>query len=68
MSRRTATLLAWSMCALCLALTALSFVLLFLSLSRPDVPAYRYWAEGTLLGVGYSAVGAVVALADLNTP
>jgi hypothetical protein len=61
MSRRTATLLAWSMCALCLALTALSFSLLFFSLSHPGVPVYRYWAEGTFLGVGYSAVGAVVA-------
>ncbi len=46
MNRRSTTLLAWSMCALCLALTTLSILLLFLSLSRPDVLVYRYRAEG----------------------
>jgi hypothetical protein len=39
----------------------LSLWLLVLGLSRPNVPVYPYWAEGTLLAVGYSTVGAVVA-------
>jgi hypothetical protein len=42
-------------------LTVLSLWLLVLGLSRPNVPVYPYWAEGTLLAVGYSTVGAVVA-------
>ena len=61
MSTRTAALLAWSACVVSWALTALSFLLLALNLSHPDVPIYPYWAEGTLLAVGYSTVGAVVA-------
>jgi hypothetical protein len=61
MSRRTATRLAWSMCALSLALTALSLLLLSLNLSRPDVPIYPYWAENVLFAVGYAIVGAVIA-------
>jgi hypothetical protein len=61
MSTRAAALMAWSACAVSLTLTALSFLLLALNLSHPDVPIYPYWAEGTLLAVGYSTVGAVVA-------
>ena len=61
MSTRTAALMAWAACVVSLALTALSFLLLALNLSHPDVPIYSYWAEGTLLAVGYSTVGAVVA-------
>src|ERR687893_2469556 len=44
-----------------MVLTVLSLWLLVLGLSRPNVPVYPYWAEGTLLAVGYSTVGAVVA-------
>jgi hypothetical protein len=58
---RAAALLAWVMCLLALVLTALSFLLLILNLSYPDVPLYPYWAEGTLLAVAYSTVGALVA-------
>jgi hypothetical protein len=58
---RAAALMAWSACLVSLTLTALSFWLLALNLSHPDVPIYPYWAEGTLLAVGYSTVGAVVA-------
>ena len=34
---------------------------MILNLSHPDVPLYLYWAEDTLLAVGYSTVGAVAA-------
>ena len=39
----------------------LSLWLLILNLSHPKVPVYLYWAEDTLLAVGYSTVGAVAA-------
>jgi hypothetical protein len=39
----------------------LSFWLLMVNLSHPNVPIYLYWAEDTLLAVGYSTVGAVAA-------
>jgi hypothetical protein len=58
---RAAALLAWVMCLLALVLTALSFLLLILNLSYPEVSLYPYWAEGTLLAVAYSTVGALVA-------
>jgi hypothetical protein len=61
MSARAAAWLAWVMCALSLVLTVLSLWLLILNLSHPNVPVYLYWAEDTLLAVGYSTVGAVVA-------
>ena len=61
MSKRAASWLAWSMCALSLALTALSLFLLVLNLSDPDVPIHRYWAISTLLALGFSTVGAVIA-------
>jgi hypothetical protein len=58
---RAAGWLAWIMCALSIALTVLSVWLLILNLSHPNVPVYLYWAEDTLLAVGYSTVGAVAA-------
>jgi hypothetical protein len=61
MSSRAAAWLAWSMCLLALALTALSVVFLILNLSYPNVPVYRYWPESTILAVAYSIVGALVA-------
>jgi hypothetical protein len=61
MNPRAAALMAWAACVVSLTLTALGFLLLALNLSHPDVPIYPYWAEGTLLAVGYSTVGAVVA-------
>src|ERR687896_1055928 len=61
LSTRAASWLAWTMWALSMVLTVLSRWLLVLGLSRPNVPVYPYWAEGTLLAVGYSTVGAVVA-------
>jgi hypothetical protein len=68
MSTYTAALLAWSACVVSLALTALSFMFLALNLSHPDVPIYPYWAEGTLLALGYSTVGAVVASRRSQNP
>jgi hypothetical protein len=49
------------MWALSIGLTVLSLWLLTLNLSHPNVPVYLYWAEDTLLAVGYSTVGAVAA-------
>jgi signal transduction histidine kinase len=60
MSRRTAAWLAWSMCVLSLALTALSLLLLILNLSHPGVPIFDYWLENTVVAAGFSTVGAVV--------
>jgi len=60
MSRRAAARLAWSACALSLALTLLSLVFLILNLSHPDIPVYSFWIENVLFSVGFSAVGAVI--------
>jgi hypothetical protein len=51
-----------------MALTVLGLWLLVLGLSQPNVPVYLYWAEGTLLSVGYSTVGAVVASRSPENP
>ena len=61
MSKRTASWLVWSAWALSLALTAFSLLLLALTLSHPDVPIYSSWLEETLIAMGCSTVGAVVA-------
>jgi hypothetical protein len=61
MSARVAAWLAWIMWALSIGLTMLSLWLLMVNLSHPNVPVYLYWAEDTLLAVGYSTVGAVAA-------
>jgi hypothetical protein len=60
MGGRTASWLAWSACALSLALTALT-VLLIVLLLRSDTPIYYYWLETSMVAVGYSTVGAIVA-------
>src|SRR5215211_3524289 len=60
MSGRTAAWLAWTACALSLALTALT-VLLIVLLLRSDTPIYYYWLETSMVAVGYSTVGAIVA-------
>src|SRR5215216_2456567 len=57
---RAAAWLAWSLCALSLALTALSLMLLVLNLAHPDTPIHPYWTVNTLLAVGFSPVGAVI--------
>jgi hypothetical protein len=60
MSARTAFWIAWSACALSLALTALT-VLLIVLLLRSDTQIYYYWLETSMVAVGYSTVGAIVA-------
>jgi hypothetical protein len=60
MSGRTAAWLAWTACALSLALTALT-VLLIVLLLRSDTPIYYYWLETSMVALGYSTVGAIVA-------
>src|ERR671915_220833 len=60
MSTRTAVWLAWSSCALSLALTALT-VLIIVLLLRSDTPIYYYWLETSMVALGYSTVGAIVA-------
>ncbi|MDQ3930482.1 MAG: hypothetical protein M3328_15230, partial [Chloroflexota bacterium] len=57
---RASVWLPWSVCVVPVVMTALGFLLLFLTLSRSAVPIYRFWAENTLLALGSSAVGAVV--------
>jgi hypothetical protein len=61
MSYRTATWLAWSLCAFSVALTALSLLLLALSLSHPDVHIFDHWLDSTLAAMCFSTVGAVIA-------
>ena len=61
MSRRNTTWLAWSLGALSLALTALSLLLLAFNRSDPNAHIFDHWIENTVLAVGLSAVGAVVA-------
>src|SRR5919202_6557420 len=61
MNPRTSAWLAWSVCAVSLALTVLSFLFFLLTISHAGAPIYLFWAENTLLAVGYSTVGAVVA-------
>jgi hypothetical protein len=67
MSTRTAAWLAWAVCALSLALTALSFLLIALSL-RQNAPIFFYWLECTLFAVGYSVIGAIIASRLPNHP
>src|SRR5215207_883253 len=61
MSTRTASKLAWGLCALSLALTALSCLLLILNLSHPNTHLYEPWLDNTLTAVFYPTVGALVA-------
>ncbi len=61
MSRRTATWLAWSMCALSLVLTALSLLLLALNRSHPNAHVFDYWGEFTVVAIAGATVGAVIA-------
>src|SRR5215203_1434873 len=61
MSHRTAAWLAWSLCALSLALTVLSLLLLALNLSHSVAHVYNYWLENTVLAVSFSIIGAIIA-------
>jgi hypothetical protein len=60
-SRHTSVWLAWALCALSLALTALSLLLFILNLSYPNTHLYEPWLDNTLTAVFYPTVGAIVA-------
>jgi len=54
--------LAWSICAVSLALTGIGIgLLIYLNLYHPDVPVYEYWAHATAIAVAFSTVGALIA-------
>jgi hypothetical protein len=61
MSTRTATRLAWALCVLSLALTALSLLLLVLNLSHSNTHLYAPWLDNTVNALFYPTVGAIVA-------
>jgi len=60
MSARTAAWFAWAVCALTLGVTVLSFLLIALSASM-NTPAYFFWLDLTVIAVGYSVIGAIIA-------
>jgi hypothetical protein len=60
MSNRAAALVAWSVCGLSFVLTALSLLLLALTLESPDVHIFTYWAEDTAVTLAFSTIGAVI--------
>ena len=60
-SRHTSVWLAWALCVLSLALTALSLLLFILNLSYPNMHLYEPWLDNTLSAVFYPTVGAIVA-------
>jgi hypothetical protein len=62
LSARAATWLAWTSCAVSLALVAAGLLLLVMSReARPGVPLFEQWAEDAVIAVGFSTLGAVVA-------
>jgi hypothetical protein len=61
MRRRTAGWLAWSLWIFYQSLKVLGLFLLVLPLSHSDVTLLYYLVETTLVAVGYSTVGAIVA-------
>ena len=60
MSKRTASWLAWSVCALSLALTAGSLLLLTMSLSSANAHIFDFWLENTVTSPALSTAGAVI--------
>jgi hypothetical protein len=68
MRTRAAYWLAWSLCALSLALTGLGLLFHVLNLSHPSVPTFAHWVESTLMGVGSSTVGAIIASRRTHNP
>ncbi len=61
MSRQEAAWLAWYMCAVSLALTALGLIFLVASQSPEGAPVFDYWLLNTVMAVSFSPVGAVIA-------
>jgi hypothetical protein len=66
-SRRLGPWLAWALCALSLALTALDFLLIAMNVSL-NTPVYVFWPELTSLAVGYSVIGAIIGSRLPNHP
>jgi hypothetical protein len=60
-SIRSASWLAWSLCVLSLALTALSLLLLARSITHPGIHVFDHWLDSTLAAIVFSTVGAVIA-------
>jgi hypothetical protein len=60
MNRRAASRLAWSLWALTVSLTALSALLVVLSLSHSNAPVFGWWFGNTFIVIDAS-VGAIVA-------
>jgi hypothetical protein len=58
--RSASSWLAWSVCTLSLALTALGYLLIAVNLSL-DAPVYFYWLEPATIAIGYSVIGAIIA-------
>src|SRR5215204_6941499 len=67
MSTRTAAWLAWAVCAISLAFTALCFLLIALNLSLNTL-AYFFWPDLTSIAAGYSVIGAIIASRIPNHP
>jgi hypothetical protein len=61
MSRRTATRMAWSLCAVTLASTALAVLLLVRNLSYPNPFVFDFWVQGIVIPVTCSTVGVIIA-------
>ena len=61
MSHPTAARVAWSLCALSLALTALGLLLLALNLSHPSAYLYDFWLDNTIGAISFAPVGALIA-------
>jgi hypothetical protein len=57
---RTASWVAWVICALCLGLATIDLVLVALNSSHPDVRIPEPWLAHTVSAVAFSTVGAVV--------
>jgi hypothetical protein len=57
---RTASRVAWIICALCLVLATIDLVLVALNSSHPDVRIPEPWIGHTVSAVAFSLVGAVV--------
>jgi uncharacterized membrane protein YhdT len=67
MSHRTAARLAWSLCALVLALTALSLILLAQNHSQ-NTHIYAPWLDNTLTAISFAPVGALIASRHPTNP
>jgi hypothetical protein len=68
LSTRAAPWLAWSIWALSIALVGLGLLFHIWNRSEPSVPVYGHWVEGTLLGVGFPTIGAIIASRRSHNP